>query len=70
MLIELSKREIEVIVELMNMGVTYSITHGDPQFRVCKVDNNVIISNPLENKPKEKIINTNDLMERLKEKIK
>ena len=69
MLVELSKREIEVILELMGLGITFEITHGNPQFRECKIGNNMIISNPLVEKPKEKIINTNELMKKLKESL-
>jgi len=64
MLIELSKREIEVILELMGLGITFEITHGDPQFYECKVSDGKDIPN--KHKEGEKIINTNELMDRLR----
>jgi len=68
MLVELSKGEIEVILELMELGITFEITHGSPQFYECKVSDNKEIPN--RQKKAEKIINTNELMDRLrKEKI-
>ena len=68
MLIELSKREIEVILELMELGITYTITHGDPQFSICKVSDGKEIPN--KHKKAEKIINTNDLKDKLKGYLK
>ena len=67
MLVELSKREIEVILELMGLGITFSITHGYSQFKELKVSDNQEILN--EQKGKIKIINTGELMKRLKEKV-
>ena len=64
MLVELSKREIEVILELMGLGITFEITHGDPQFYECKVSDGKDIQD--KQKKPEKIINTNELMDRLK----
>ncbi len=52
MKIELSKREIEVILEFMDLGIAFLATHGEPTKRL---DNT-----------KEKI-SVRELMEKLKE---
>ena len=67
MLVELSKREIEVILELMGLGITYSITHGNPTFRELKVSDGKDI--PDKQKKAEKIVNVNELMDRLKKSL-
>ena len=67
MLVELSKREIEVILELMGLGITFEITHGNPQFKELKVSDGKEI--PDKQKKAEKIVNVNELMEKLKKSL-
>lgn len=68
MKVELSKREIEVILELMELGITFEITHGNPKFIEYKVsDNNEI---PQQQGKAKIVINTNELKDKLKGYIK
>ena len=67
MLIELSKGEIEVILELMGLGITFEMTHGNPQFTELKVSDGKDIQN--KQKKAEKIVNVNELMEKLKKSL-
>jgi len=56
MKVELSKREIEVILDLMEAGVTFLITHRLAD-KSIKKDKEIINLNDLENKLKEAITN-------------
>ena len=62
--VKLTAREIEVILDLMDLGITFSVTHGDPEFNKPKhSDGNVI---PCK---QEKIINIDELKKKLREKM-
>lgn len=63
--VKLTKREIEVILNLMGLGKTFAITHGDPEYRERKFSGDVEISHK-----QEKIINIDKLEERLRKKMK
>lgn len=52
MKVELSKREIEVIIEFMDLGITFLVTHGQT---TKKLDNT------------KETISVRELMEKLKE---
>lgn len=64
MKVELSKREIEVILALMELGITFEITHGNPEFRKIKISEKKQI--PIEQNKTEEIINVNKLKNRLR----
>ena len=61
--IELSKREVEVILELMELGITYEITHGNPEFVKLKVGDGININ---VHRKRRKIVNTNELKSKLR----
>ena len=57
MKVELSKREIEVIIDLIAYGTTFLVSHGAQ------------INDYIDKTKKEEIVNINELEERLKKKI-
>jgi len=60
MKVELSKREIECILEIMEYGITFLITHGSGK----------VIKNDFGEDDKRKKVKINELEGRLKELIK
>ena len=55
MKVELSKREIEVIVQFMDLGIAFLATHGKPTRKLDKTNGRISVG---------------ELMERLKEASK